>query len=943
MLALAQPSEFSAETDLWSALCGLATRMGDYEAILAPACKALTFCELADQVAATRSTLNQWGVGRGDRVVVALPGGPEMAVCFLSIAASAVFTSLNPAYTEDEFRRYIGRLRPRLIVVPAGSESAARNAGESLGVPIAELVVEKNMGAGCFTLAGGTEKSCADPSWNGSDDVALILHTSGTTARQKLVPLKQRHLLTYARGINRFYRLDSTDRCLPLNPMFHGAGLKGSLLVPLINGSAVVCLRDFSVHSFFESLDIYRPTWYTAGYTLQYAILREAESYRSVVERSRLRFIRCGMGRLEPGIQLELENLFGAPVIQQYSASEASGIACNPFPPAHRKPGSAGIPAINDVAIMGSNGSFLPTGEVGEIVVRGPTVFDGYLDDPEANEVAFRNGWFRTGDLGRFDADGFLVISGRMAERINRGGEKIMPTEVEAVLAEHSAVGEVKVFGVPHATLGEEVVAAVVLRDGQSITEEELKGFTRSRLSPFKVPRQIFFLESFPLASTNKVDARALARACESLGVSKSSEADSIRDASASSVESRVAGLWGEVLGCDRTARSENFFLLGGDSLKAVELLLWVASEFGVDLPVHSIYDEASTVAGMADAIERKLAKATNETASTDAGLNQVAAKPGWDDSHGSGSARRAATFGDLVTVLTLLGLAPVAWLLPRKVWPSISRACARAHIMARGSRAQTLEVAVPNLDVSISAEELELRFLSCVYEDVIMTLRELWPRDWNPEIRLHGGEYLKAALGAGRGAVLWSCPFIFSGLIYKKAMKKAGLPLVSMRSHVHPYSSSRFGMRVLNPVRTRVEDRYLEDCVLLYDGRGGSALRDLAAHLERNRLVVIAANGSEGSPLAIPFLGGTLNLALGAPTLALLHDAPLLPLFTVPDRSRGFDVIIERPLDCGSSGRTDRRAGDMARRFAQLLETYVRRYPTVWRSWFAQNTWTGA
>jgi len=940
MLVLSPASDDDAGSHLWSAFCGLATLMGDYQAILAPGRDSLTFRDLRDQIAATRNTLNRWGIGRGDRVVVVLPNGPEMAVCFLAITASAVFTPFNPAYTEDEFRRYIARLQPKLLIVPSDSEATARMAAASLGVTTIDLVVEENRPAGCFTLRGGIEGSCADPGWNTINDVALILHTSGTTAQQKLVPLKQRHLLAYVRGINRFYRLDSTDRCLTLNPMFHGAGLKGGLLVPLINGSAVVCPPE-GVDSFFKYLDVYRPTWYTAGYTIQNAILREAEAHCSIVEESRLRFIRCGTGRLDPKVQRGLETIFRAPVIQQYSASEASGITCNPFPPAVRKPGSAGIPVINEVAIMDSNGSFLPTGEEGEIVVRGPSVFDGYLNDPEANEAAFVNGWFRTGDLGRFDADGFLMISGRISDQINRGGEKILPAEVEAVLAEHGAVGEVKVFGIPHASLGEEVVAAVVLSDGASATDAELKRFAARRLSHFKVPRRIFFLESFPLGLTNKVDTKALVRACESLRASESVGTVSGQDVAGSSVETRVAGLWREILDCEGITTGEGFFIRGGDSLRAVELLLLVKSEFGVDLPVNTIYEEASTIAGMAGTIERQLASTIGETTSSHAEVDRVS-RPPWESSPRTQSAEHpAVTLGDLVTALTLLGLAPVAWLLPRKAWLSISKWCARAHIVVRGSRAQRLEIAVSNLDVSVSAKELELRFLSGVYEDTIMTLRELWPRDWQPEIRLHGKEHLQAALDAGRGAVLWSCPFIFSGLIYKKAIKDAGLPLVSLRSHVHPYSGSRFGMSVLNPVRTRVEDRYLEDPVLLFEGRGGSAFQELGKHLDKNRLVVIAANGSEGAPLAIPFLGGTLKLALGAPTLALLHDVPLLPLFAVPDDAGGFDVTIEPPIGSGSNRATSCKASEMTRCYAQLLETYAKRYPTVWRSWFTQNTWS--
>lgn len=679
-------------------------------------------------------------------------------------------------------------------------------------------------------------------------------------------------------------------------------------MVPLVNGSSVVCLPETDVDSFYRYLEVYEPTWYVAAYTIQSAILDRAASHRSAVERSRLRFIRCSSGRLDPRIQEGLERTFRAPVIQQYSASETGAITCNPLPPAARKKGSAGVPVVNQVKILGSNGSFLPTGQEGEVVVRGPAVFDGYLDDPDANEAAFTNGWYRTGDLGRFDADGFLTISGRVKEIINRGGEKVAPTEVEAVLARHGAVQQAHVFGIPHPTLGEEVVAAVVLRESASTDETELASFTRKRISDFKVPRRIYFLDAFPLTPTAKVDTDALARACESMERAPSSAV------AETSLEKRLALVWRDVLGCDRIGPAEDFFLAGGDSLKAAELLLRVGSELGVDLPADSIYGNASTVAGMARAITVRT-------------IEGPVSRPG---------KRAIASLDDVVTAATLLGLTPIALLLPRRMRSSFARAVARAHITFRGSQAHRLEGAVANLEAPKTAKEVELAFLSGVYHDIILTLREHVPGRRHPKINLRGREHIPR----GRGAVVWSPSATFSGLVSKKALNAAGVPLVSLRSAAHPYSGTRLGMSILNPVRTRVENRYLTDSVSLFERRGSRALRELSSHLDRGRVVVIAANGAEGEPVEAPFLGGTLKLALGAPTLALLQDVPLLPLFTIPREDGDFEVVVEPPLDPGSHGSTRDRASAMARRYTELLETYVRKYPSVWRGWFAQNTW---
>jgi lauroyl/myristoyl acyltransferase len=254
--------------------------------------------------------------------------------------------------------------------------------------------------------------------------------------------------------------------------------------------------------------------------------------------------------------------------------------------------------------------------------------------------------------------------------------------------------------------------------------------------------------------------------------------------------------------------------------------------------------------------------------------------------------------------------------------------------------RAADFDEALKRLEVPLTPDELERRFLSGVYEDIVMTLREHLPIAWRPAIRLRGAEYISAARAAGRGAILWSCPSAFGGLIAKKALKAAGVELVNLRSAIHPYSGTWFGMKLVNPVRTRIEDRYLGGTVTLEGAGGLRALQELRGYLEANTVITIAANGSEGTPLAVPFLGGTLKLSLGAPTLAALQGAPLLPVFTVTDGTGGFDVIVGPPVKADSRGYPGETARELARSYATVLEAHLRRHPTEWRGWFARNTW---
>jgi acyl-CoA synthetase (AMP-forming)/AMP-acid ligase II len=493
----------------------LETGAADDIAISAPEQVApLRYRDLRSLATRTVETLNALGIGRNDRVAIVLPNGPEMATAFVCIAAGATTAPLNPSYRAEEFAFYLSDLRARALVVEAGSDSPARDVARRLGVPIIELTPERARGAGTFTLertepvSGGVARG----GFGTGEDTALVLHTSGTTSRPKLVPLLQRNVLASARHIGATLSLTSADVCLSIMPLFHIHGLIAATLSSLGAGGQVCCTPGFNALKFFGWLDEVKPTWYTAVPTMHQAILARADRNQDVVARTHLRFIRSSSASLPPQVMLELEKTFRAPVIESYGMTEASHqMASNPLPPAPRKPGSVGIAAGPEVGIMDESGQLLPRGETGEVVIRGANVTLGYEANEDANAKAFAGGWFRTGDQGVLDEDGYLRLTGRLKELINRGGEKVSPLEVDEVLMDHPSVAQVVTFGMPHDKLGEEVAAAVVLREGKTATDRELRDFCAGRLADFKVPRKIVLLAEIPKGATGKLQRIGLA------------------------------------------------------------------------------------------------------------------------------------------------------------------------------------------------------------------------------------------------------------------------------------------------------------------------------------------------------------------------------------------------------------------------------------------------
>ena len=486
-------------------------------ALSAPGRNPLTYGGLRRQVKETIESLNALGVGRNDPVAIVLPNGPAVASSFISVASAATAAPLNPAYREEELEFYLGDLKAKLLLLERESGALARKVAERLGIPVAEIEQAPDDPAGFFRIRGAESARAPLPGPARAEDVALVLHTSGTTSRPKIVPLTHQNVCASAFNVAESLSLVSSDRCLNVMPLFHIHGLIAAVLASLSAGASVCCTPGFNGLKFFGWMDEYRPTWYTAVPTMHQAILARADRNKDTIARNPLRFLRSSSASLPPQVMKALEETFGAPVIEAYGMTEAAHqMAANPLPPRPRKAGSVGIAAGPEVAIMDEAGNLLPPEVTGEVVIRGPNVTPGYQNNPSANESAFTRGWFRTGDQGVVDHQGYLRLTGRLKEIINRGGEKISPREVDEVLLEHPAVAQAVTFAIPHEKLGEDVGCALILKDGLTASESEIRDYVAKRLADFKVPRRVLFLEEIPKGPTGKLQRIGLA---EKLGL----------------------------------------------------------------------------------------------------------------------------------------------------------------------------------------------------------------------------------------------------------------------------------------------------------------------------------------------------------------------------------------------------------------------------------------
>jgi acyl-CoA synthetase (AMP-forming)/AMP-acid ligase II len=478
-------------------------------AVEVPGGPSLTYAELREAVATAADQLARLGLGRGQRIGLVLPNSAETIIMFLAAARVGTAAPLNPAYKEEEFRFYLDDIEAAALVVPPGRAEAARRA-----LPEGAALIEAQLDArnrvrleSAAAPNGGRGAQAPRP-----DDVALVLHTSGTTSRPKQVPLRHRNLAYSAGNIAATYKLQPDDVALCVMPLFHIHGLMASTMATFATGGTVVVPSGgFDAMRFWPAAEAGGATWYSAVPTIHQMLLLRHRGERPTGAR-KLRFIRSSSSALSPEVMRRLESGFGAPVLEAYGMTEASHqMASNPLPPRERRPGTVGVQTGIEISVMDDHGRLLERGDRGEVVIRGRSVIDGYVNNPEANAKSFTDGWFRTGDQGVIDADGYLSLIGRLKEMINRGGEKIAPREIDDVLLQHPAVAEAVAFGSPHPSLGEEVTAAVVLK--AEATEKELIAFARERLADYKVPRKLIVVDAIPRTATGKIQRRAVAEA----------------------------------------------------------------------------------------------------------------------------------------------------------------------------------------------------------------------------------------------------------------------------------------------------------------------------------------------------------------------------------------------------------------------------------------------
>jgi acyl-CoA synthetase (AMP-forming)/AMP-acid ligase II/acyl carrier protein len=559
-------------------------------ALLAPRCLPQTYAGLWQQVQVLADRLAAAGATPGVPVATVLPNGPGAALGFLGVVSRFTCVPLNVALPAEEMRFYLEDARVRFVVLDQDLDSPVRQTARDLGLTVVEI------GAGSALTVGSPAMIPA--SYPDPGDIALILHTSGTTSKPKLVPLTQANLLASARNIAQGLALEPADRCLNVMPLFHIHGLVGVLLSSLAAGSSVVCAPGFSAAAFLAWVEEFQPTWYSAVPTIHQVVASMADQYRSRLPRHRFRFVRSSSAALSPVTMRLLEAGTGAPVIEAYGMTEASHqMASNPLPPGLRKPGSVGLPAGAEIAIMDDAGNLLGAEQAGEVVIRGPGVLSGYGGEAGKTVTAFTHGWFRTGDLGRLDPEGYLFITGRLKEVVNRGGEKVSPREVDEALLEHQEVAEAAAFGVGHPTLGEDLVAVVVRKAGSHLDAPALRDFLFARLVGYKIPSRIIFVDEIPKGTTGKIQRSSLEKRLGPL------LAVDFRPPT-TDIERSIESVLRTILGVSRLGLDDNFFALGGDSLSGIRAAAAISRAQGVELVATALFHHP-TIAELVQAVER--------------------------------------------------------------------------------------------------------------------------------------------------------------------------------------------------------------------------------------------------------------------------------------------------------------------------------------------------
>ncbi|WP_460451727.1 AMP-binding protein [Alsobacter sp. SYSU BS001988] len=538
-------------------------------ALVSTGSSALTFNELNECIGRVATSLRADGFGPNARIAVLVEDRRTAIVATVAIACAATAVPLDPRMQEAELRQTIQACGVDAIVLDS-ADASTRFICES--EDLFTWTVESG-GSSPLTLkrAHGEPKS---QEWGtpNRDSVAFILQSSGTTGRSKLIPFSHGNMLAAAARMQAWFSLSAEDRCLSVAAPYYSHGLKVTVFTPLLTGGSIALPSKPTRIDLEEWFSVLQPTWYSAAPAMHLSILDHASRENAHRPDHRLRFILSGGAPMPPVSASRLEKALGAPFVEHYGLSEAAQMAANLPAPGGNRSGTCGTPWPDTLGIFDEAGRILPAEERGEVWVRGPTLTSGYLNDPDANRASFVDGWFRTGDIGSLDHDGYLTLHGRIKEVINRGGEKISPREIDDLLLTHPAVHEAAAFAVPHARLGEDVAAAVVLAPGCQAHSTELRRFLLKNLTAYKAPRQIFIVKALPKGKTGKIQRSSLTEMFG--GQDKADPSPAPPDGSdPMSLETELLGVWRRLLRKETLTIDDDFFDSGGDSLLALEML----------------------------------------------------------------------------------------------------------------------------------------------------------------------------------------------------------------------------------------------------------------------------------------------------------------------------------------------------------------------------------
>ncbi len=571
-----------------------------------------TYAGLVAYMAGMQTRLRAAGVGPGEMVLLSVPNGPLALAATVGTMASAACVPVNPSYGSVEIAGLFDALEPKAVVAVAGplADEATKR-----GVTIVDPAFAPEFDAALV--------ADADPA-----HVSLVLHTGGTTGIPKHVPLTQSNIAAATRNVIDSLQLTSDDVVLNVMPLFHSHGLLGCALSTLGSGGRFVAAEQFDQRVFLDWARTAGATWYSAAPTLHRLVVSAPGEYKG------WRFFRSASGPIPPDLAAQLQERFETPFIEVYGMTEAYQMAANPLPPGERRLGTVGLPTGTEIRILTDDLSPAAADEDGEIAVRGPAVFSGYLHNPKANESAFVDGWFCTGDIGSISADGYLRISGRLGERINRGGEKVAPREVDEALLMHPDVVDAMSFGYPDELLGEEVGALVVLAAGKTLELSDIRTFLTGKVAPFKIPRRIKVVDAVPKTDTGKLKRTAGPEILLASAPGAGASADASKAKAGTKTVGWLQGVWMELLDLDAyPAPDANFFSLGGTSLLTLSLLGRIQDEKGVSIPSIEVM-ALPTLQELADLI----------------------------DAGGSGAARLVRPFGPIDPALPTVLLVPGRW-----------------------------------------------------------------------------------------------------------------------------------------------------------------------------------------------------------------------------------------------------------------------------------------